>query len=180
MILQKRLWALVDMPSTHVTTFSGEILQRGFWLYVWRVTSPDATELLYVGRTGDNSSPNATAPYTRMGQHLGFSANQNALRKHLLKKGIAPECCSEFSLVSYGPIYKEVLKEEGHSREALMASHLPLRNLVGAMEKALARDLANAGYAVMNEVKWQHGYDDAVWQDVRSSFAVHFPALKQA
>ena len=35
--------------------FSGRILERGFWLYVWKVTAPNKT-VFYVGRTGDSSS----------------------------------------------------------------------------------------------------------------------------
>ncbi len=77
------------MPALHFFTLPAAMLERGFWLYVWRVRV-DQKQLLYVGRTGDNSSPFATAPYTRMGQHLGKQKNQNALRRHLEVKGIRP------------------------------------------------------------------------------------------
>ena len=46
--------------STHTLTLPGAMIERGFWLYVWRIKSP-VGKLLYVGRTGDNSSPNAAA-----------------------------------------------------------------------------------------------------------------------
>ena len=45
------------------------MLERGFWLYVWRIASPIG-EVLYVGRTGDSSSLNASPPFMRMAQHL--------------------------------------------------------------------------------------------------------------
>lgn len=128
-------------PSTCRMTLPGPMLQRGFWLYVWQVETPKG-EMLYVGRTGDNSSPHTTAPYTRMGQHLGFAKTQNALRKHLLGRGIEPEECAAFHLIAHGPVHPEVAKTEGLDRAALMARHMPLRNRVGAMEKALADDLA--------------------------------------
>ncbi len=56
------------MPaSTYSLTMPGAMLERGFWLYVWRIASPIG-ELLYVGRTGDSASPNASPPFMRMGQ----------------------------------------------------------------------------------------------------------------
>jgi len=162
-------------PATHVLTLPGPMLRRGFWLYVWRVETPEG-ELLYVGRTGDNSSPHATAPYTRMGQHLGSVATQNALRKHLEKRGVALEACA-FHLVSHGPLYDEVAKADGATRAALMAAHTPLRDIVGAMEKALADDLRAAGYTVLNTVHCKWPLDSVLWEPVRVAFAEHFPRL---
>jgi hypothetical protein len=159
-------------------TLPGPMLQRGFWLYVWQVETPKG-EMLYVGRTGDNSSPNAVAPYSRMGQHLGFVNTQNALRKHLEKRGIEPENCAAFYLIAHGPIYPEALKVDGADRFASMKKHTPMRNLVGAMEKALADDLVSAGYTVLNTVKWSHPYDPEVWSSVRVAFAEHFSRLKE-
>lgn len=163
-------------PAIHTLTLPGPMLQRGFWLYVWRIENPKG-EMLYVGRTGDNSSPNATAPYTRMGQHLGKVRSQNALRKHLEKRGINPQSCTNFHLVSYGPIFPEVEKKEGLSRNELMACHMPLRNIVGALEKALADSLAVAGYDVLNTVKWKHPLDQEDWKPVHAAFSEHFPNL---
>ncbi|PZQ45693.1 MAG: hypothetical protein DI551_06700 [Micavibrio aeruginosavorus] len=155
------------------------MLQRGFWLYVWKVETPKG-ERLYVGRTGDSSSPNATAPYTRMGQHLGFAKNQNALRKHLMDAGVFPEECKSFHLISHGPIYPEITKDEDSDRHDLMVAHKPLRDLVAAMEKALADELRLAGYHVMNTVNCRQSYDGTVWLAVREAFAEYFPMMKKA
>ena len=163
-------------PTTHVLTLPGAMLRRGFWLYVWRVETP-VGELLYVGRTGDNSSPHATAPYTRMGQHLGAAKTQNALRKHLEKRQVDLQACT-FHLVSHGPLYQEVARVDGATRAALMAAHMPLRDIVGAMEKALADDLTAAGYAVLNIVKCKWPLDPVLWAPVRAAFAAHFPNLE--
>lgn len=66
---------VADMSaSTQIVAFDGAFLRRGFWLYVWEVVAPDGAEYLYVGRTGDSSSPYAQSPFVRMGQHLGFRA----------------------------------------------------------------------------------------------------------
>jgi hypothetical protein len=172
------------MIGTYKLMLPAEMLQRGFWLYAWRVLGPAGEELVYVGRTGDNSSPNASPAYIRMGQHLGSAETQNALRKHLRNRNIAPEKCQSFEIVTHGPIYPEVDKPENFSHEdkllrlALMEKHRPLRDIVGAMEKQLALDLKAAGYEVMNTVKWSHDVEPELWKPIRAAFAQHFPRLK--
>jgi hypothetical protein len=170
--------------DTFRLTLPGPMLRRGFWLYVWRVTTAQNRKLLYVGRTGDNSSPNASPPYIRMGQHLGSIKNQNALRSHLAKRDVSPEECRAFDLVAHGPIYPEVKKPRSFDRTdkvgrlALMKRHKPLRDIVGAMEKRLAAELSAAGYTVMNTVKWKPSVSEAEWWPIRRAFAVDFPKLK--
>lgn len=170
--------------STYRLTLPGAMLRRGFWLYVWQVEVPDELEpWLYVGRTGDNSSPNASAPYTRMGQHLGSLENQNALRKHLVGKELTLEGCT-FHLISHGPIHPEVDRptnlDERKARHAeLMDLHRPLRDEVGAYERDLAVALDAAGYRVLNTVRWKPVGDPARWQEVRKAFAKHFPKLER-
>lgn len=170
--------------STHKLTLPAEMLRRGFWLYAWRVLGPSGEELVYVGRTGDNSSPNASPAYIRMGQHLGSADTQNALRKHLRSRDIAPEQCRSFELIAHGPIYPEIEKPENFShedkllRKQLMQKHIPLRDIVGAMEKQLATDLKAAGYMVLNTVKWPHSVDPDLWKPIRAAFSEHFQRLK--
>jgi hypothetical protein len=104
-----------------------------------------------------------------MGQHLGRIKTQNALRQHLENRHIDLESCS-FTLVAHGPIYPE---------QANMEAHLPIRNAVGAMEKALADELSAAGYNVLNKVKWKHPLAADVWSCVRAEFCGTFPRLEQ-
>ena len=163
-------------PETHSMTLPGPMLRRGFWLYVWRVQTPIG-EKLYVGRTGDNSSPHASAPYTRMSQHLGFAKNQNALRRQLEGRSIKPEDCDSFDLIAHGPIFREVSGHGELDRSDLMALHKPLRNVVGAMERELASALKVAGYDVLNTASWRHPHDEKLWSSIRSEFAAHFPKL---
>lgn len=166
--------------ATCTMTLPGAMVQRGFWLYVWRVETPDG-DLLYVGRTGDNSSPHAVAPYTRMGQHLGFQKNQNALRKYLEGEGIKPEECSALHLIAHGPIYPQIEgdKSTKAARKALMPAHDVPRKAVAAMEKALAVDLKAAGYAVMNPVHCGATLDTVAYAPIRAAFAEHFPKLAE-
>lgn len=164
--------------SLHRLTLPGPMLQRGFWLYVWRVQTPKG-ERLYVGRTGDSSSPHATAPYTRMGQHLGFSKAANSLRRLLTKAGVEPETCGQFDLISYGPIFPEIGMTKEQLRHEQMLLHTPVRDQMAALEKKLRDALVAAGYPVLNVVHSKKRGDAAHWDAVRSAFAQHFPDLRR-
>lgn len=100
-------------------------------------------------------------------------------------KGINPESCKEFQLVAHGPIFPEIEKPTPYDREdaalraQLMEKHLPLRNVLGAMEMRLAQDLKTAKYNVLNEVKWKHQVSDGQWVPIRNIFAVDFPKLEK-
>ena len=155
------------MASTHMLTLPGPMLERGFWLYVWRIDSPGG-ELLYVGRTGDNSSPNASPPFTRMGQHWGTNRHQNAVRRHLESQGISPEECSSFELIAHGPLFPEA--EDWNE-------HFLRRDQVAALERALADCLSRAGYCVLNTVNDRNVLDQRLWAQVQDAFAAHFPLL---
>ena len=156
--------------ATHVLTFPGAINQRGFWLYVWRIQTPKG-EKLYVGRTGDSSSPNASSPIKRMGQHLDPKSKGNALHRHLSSKGIDPASCTEFRMIAYGPRFLEV---------STMSDHKAPRDKVAALEKKLADALQGAGYDVLNKVYCKRPLDSGLWNEVREAFAIHFCKLVNA
>lgn len=159
------------MPcSLHELKFDGSVLQRGFWLYVWEVVPVGKIPLYYVGRTGDSSSTNAQSPFNRMGQHLGFAANSSMLRKHLARHQIEPEACA-FRLVSLGPLDQE-------SKAVERTEHDQRRDVVAALEKALADAMRDAGYLVMNEVRSRKPLDFERFKDVLTVFAESFPELK--
>lgn len=152
---------------THSLTFSGRLLERGFWLYVWEITTPEKELLYYVGRTGDSSSSNAQSPFNRMGQHLGFNDKSNVLRRRLINKRLAPEKCG-FRLIAHGPVLKEVATQEEHRGP---------RDITAALEKALAAALSEAGYTVLNTVNCRKPLDDSLFADVRAAFAAELPKL---
>jgi hypothetical protein len=157
-------------PTIQTIEFEGAALRRGFWLYVWDATLPRGKHALYVGRTGDNSSPYAQSPFVRMGQHLGFARTSNMLRTHLVRHGYEPERC-RFRLVAYGPLLAEAKGRD-------MANHLRRRNIVGALEKALAEDLGASGYWVVNTVRCSWDLDKRLYSRVRAAFRQHFPDLR--
>ncbi len=146
----------------------GVILKSGFWLYVWIVRTPSGRKVLYVGRTGDSSSSNAAPPYRRLGQHLGMVKASNALRTHISNRMIAPESCKDFQFTAYGPLFKKQMN---------MKAHMPVRDKVAALEKALADSLRESGYDVLNHVNCRKKLDLRLWGTVRRVFARHFPKL---
>jgi hypothetical protein len=157
------------IPTLHSLSFSGGILQRGFWLYAWEITPPSGIALYYVGRTGDSSSTSAQSPFNRMGQHLGFAENSNMLRRHFMKHGIEPEHC-ELRLIALGPL-------EGESNAESRREHDDRRDRVAAMERALAEALAAAGCQVMNRVACRKPLDETRFAQVRTAFAAALPRL---
>src|SRR4051794_9217667 len=157
------------MPETFIVTLDGAMLRRGFYLYVREIMTPDGTKVLYVGRTGDSSSPNAQSLFNRLGQNLGTLATSSMVRNNLEKRGIDPTEC-QFRMVGHGPIFDEVPDKN-------MEAHKPIRDRVGAAEKKLADDLNAAGYDVMNDVRCNAPLDNDVYEPVRAAFANEFPGL---
>lgn len=155
-------------PSAEQVSFTGKVLQRGFWLYVWEI-STSTKVLYYVGRTGDSSSPKAQSPFNRMCEHLSLNERSNVLRRLLHAQGIDPEKCN-FRLVAYGPILSEAADFEDHR---------PLRDVIAALEKALATALTEAGYDVINKVHCRISLDENLFSKVRSVFSAEFPRLSQ-
>ena len=156
-------------PRTYSVEFEGATLYRGFWLYAWEVTSPGGEKMIYVGRTGDSSSPNAQSPFNRMGQHLGNSKHSSALRRHLQKRSLSPEECT-FRLVAHGPILHEVPGKN-------LVKHKKRRDKIAAMEKQLAKDFEAAGYDILNTVASKLPLDEKAYRSVNHAFAKEFNNL---
>ena len=102
-------------------------------------TSSD--RILYVGRTGDSSSPNASSPFSRIAQHLDFRPNAkgNALAKQLNKREIDPTICS-YKMLAIGPIFPE---------QDTFEMHRPFRDIMATLEKLVADLLIKKGYCVL-------------------------------
>ena len=153
--------------SINYLTFEGAMTERGFWLYVWRVTSSDNRELLYVGMTGDTSSPNAASPFKRMGQHLDPKALGNALFQYLKEHNVPSQRCT-FELIAYGPVFPEATS---------MGEHKEPWSKVASVEMALRDALVSVDYKVMNPVNSRQPLDAGLWDEVRTAFSNYFPKL---
>ena len=153
--------------AIHKLTFDRGLLTRGFWLYVWKITRRDSSRLYYVGRTGDSSSNNPQSPFNRVSQHLGLNPKNNTLRRRLADRSIEPEECS-FQLVAYGPMLARPQKP-----------YTARRDIIAALEKALADAMSAAGYTVINTVSCRKPEQAKRFVAVRAAFAVAFPALQR-
>jgi hypothetical protein len=146
--------------------FSGKLLKRGFWLYIWDIRE-DRRRHLYVGRTGDSSSPNASSPFRRIGQHLDSTLNAkgNALSRQLKSAGIEPETCN-FEMTAIGPIFEE---------QETMPDHIPLRDKTAALERAVADELKRRGYTVLGKHPRAEAPDRGLLEQVIGKLQVAFP-----
>jgi hypothetical protein len=155
-------------PALHQLSLPGAMLARGFCLYVWEVTTASGDKWLYVGRTGDSSSPNAQSPFSRLSQHLSQNPKSNALRRNLMRAGVDADLCQSFELSCYGPILPE---------GASMDKHRPSRDIMAGLEKGLRDALHTAGYQLLNEVKSRHPIDESLMVGVLKAFAERFSRL---
>ena len=165
--------------SIHTMKFPGALTHRGFWLYVWKINTPQG-ERIYVGRTGDESSVNASSPFKRMGEHLDKKEKSNRLLRHLERHDIIPECCKEFEMIACGPLFPEVESRGKEYEKEDWDKHVKPRDKIAALEKKLADALKSSGYSVLNEVNCRRPLDEGLWNQVRKAFDPHFPNLSRA
>jgi hypothetical protein len=149
-------------------SFNGRLLERGFWLYVWRVSTAGRT-VLYVGRTGDSSSRYASSPFRRIGQHLdlGTNAKANAMARQLRRAMLDPAEC-EFSMSAIGPLFPEQPDFERHRH---------CRDATAGLERALAAWLRDRGYDVLGTHSSRHPADPQQLASIAQALAEDFPAL---
>jgi hypothetical protein len=148
--------------------FDGHLLNRGFWLYVWEIKGLQS-HYVYVGRTGDSSSRNASSPFKRIGQHLdlGPKAKGNALGRQLTHAGVKyEECC--FEMVAIGPIWPE---------QADFAAHKPIRDRMAALERAIADELRLRGYQVLGTHPRVGTPDQTVLAELGALLDPKFPVI---
>jgi hypothetical protein len=162
------LYVLCNRMNTYSMKFDGALLARGFWLYVWHVTAPSRA-VVYVGRTGDSSSRNASSPFRRIGQHLDVrsTAKANALRKQLALAGIEPEECA-FEMVAFGPIFPE---------QGEMEAHRAVRDGIAALERALADFLRGRGYEVLGAHPKAKPFDSDLFSQIQGHLSERFPVV---
>lgn len=122
---------LSKRPEVHRMSFSGKLLERGFWLYACLI-SCGKEKAVYVGRTGDSSSPFAASPFSRFGRHLDIrkNAKSNSMSRQIREGwGKEPAQC-HYEVVAFGPIF---LEQEGGFEQ-----HKLYRDQVAALETELA------------------------------------------
>lgn len=154
--------------NLHRTSFSGAILERGFWLYAWRISCGEQ-KFFYVGRTGDSSSQYAASPFSRLSQHLDVRANAkaNTLLRHVHAQGLDPLKC-EFELLAFGPLFPE---------QSTMELHRKFRDQIAPLETSLAQMLRSLGLCVVGKHGAAGSPDPVLQAEVERVFRVEFNEL---
>ena len=145
------------------------ILQRGFWLYVWKVKLPAGQETHYVGMTGDTGSGIAQSAMNRVSAHLGRNLRSNALQRYLrMKRNVDLESCLALDFFAFGPVYPDAAKSDYQVQ----------RGKVAAIEKHLWAQMKAAGYDMLNDTpRATAPLDEDRWSDVCTAFHCHFDNL---
>ncbi len=148
--------------------FDGSLLERGFWLYIWKITYRKRC-LFYVGRTGDSSSKYAASPFNRLGQHLDIrpTATANTLLRNILKEGYEPLKC-KFELVSLGPFFPE---------QKTLKTHRKYRDIIAPLESALADYLKEEGLRVIGRHPKPKPKDEKLFKQVIYTIKKKHPDL---
>ncbi len=152
--------------DTYEMTFDGSVLRRGFWVYVWAIKTPSNGTIIYVGRTGDTSSPNAQSPFRRVGQHVDSNpkSKSNALARHLRRLAISPEDC-QFKFTAFGPIFSECVD---------MDAHRPIRDCTAALERRTADWFREKGYQLLGTHPRREPVDQQVWRAIEVELSARF------
>ena len=149
----------------HQLKFSGALIERGFWLYIWRVTHEN-DHVLYVGRTGDSSSKYAASPFNRLGQHLDIrpNATANTLLRNIKAEGFDPVAC-EFELTSIGPLFPE---------QETLDEHRKYRDIIAPLEVALSEHLKDKGHKVIGSHPRSRPKDERLFNQIKSMIEGQF------
>lgn len=145
--------------QTHYISFSGKVLERGFWLYVWRITHGQGV-FYYVGRTGDSSSKYAASPFSRLGQHLDVreSASANMLMRKLRIEKVNPLEC-DFEMISFGPLFPE---------QDNLLEHRKFRDIISPLETELASYLKSKNYKVLGSHPKPKPFDAKLFASIKT------------
>lgn len=154
----------------HQFKFGGAILERGFWLYAWRINC-GSREFFYVGRTGDSSSRFAASPFNRLGQHLDMrpKATANMLLRHVRALELDPLQCN-YELLAFGPLFPE---------QKTIELHRQFRDRIAPLETSLAALLRSCGYKVVGKYGTKHVAEPKLLAEVERVFKDTLGAKKR-
>jgi hypothetical protein len=88
----------------------------------------------------------------------------NALQRHLRKRRITLDRCSQLEFAAYGPIGKVPSKRKDYRRA---------RRKIAALEKALWQELKDRGADVLNDFSSSKAdCDPSMFRQIRKAFAI--------
>ncbi len=95
------------MHPGYEVNIDGRLLERGYWLYVWKIETPEGV-LVHVGHTGDSVNAGAGTVVARLGAVLDTreQARGNSLARLVAGRGLEPLACT-YRLLALGPFQPE-------------------------------------------------------------------------
>ena len=153
------------LAQTYPIDIPVPIIQYGYFLYVWEVTTAEGNLILYVGRTGDDVYIVANPPIVRIGQHLGQGPGA-ALVNNLNNMGVNVREAAGLRIVIHGPIFPPAQGNRNDHDDRVIA--------MSALERALRDALEHNGYVIvgMHPNNWDLCH--RCWQGVQEAFGQHF------
>jgi hypothetical protein len=145
--------------NSYTMSFDGELLKRGFWLYVWKILF-NGEKYIYLGRTGNSSSTHAASPFNRVSQHFDFqeTAKGNTLARRLKEVDIDPDA-SNFCMIALGPIFQEQKSVDTHKK---------YRDQMATLEYEIASYLKWQGFEVLGKYQKGSAIDQTLLNDLKS------------
>ena len=145
--------------NSYTMAFDGELLKRGFWLYVWEILF-NGEKYIFIGRTGNSSSANAASPFNRVSQHFDFreTAKGNTLARRLRENNIDPDA-SNFRMIALGPIFQE---------QKSVDTHKQYRDQMATLEYEIASYLKWQGFEVIGKYQKGSSIDQTLLNELKS------------
>ncbi|MFH5880880.1 hypothetical protein [Liberiplasma polymorphum] len=142
--------------------FNGVLLNKGFWIYCYKITTRENQLFYYIGRTGDNKEFQVGSPLKRLFAHFGDNKNSNALKTNMIKNDLSLEDC-DYHFYAFGPYFGfPNTKEE----------HIHSRDYVSTIEKLLAEKLKESGFNVLGTHQMRNPFKmDNIFNEINRIFA---------
>ena len=135
---------------------------------MWRVTSNDGDEFLYIGRTGSTSYLDPKPLMARLGEH--FDDTAGPLLQGLRQKKVDPRTCTDFQVIAHGPLFPAIADASARAQILNWQG-----NVTGALEKGLCNALKRGGYRVLNTVNDSNRLCWRCWRDFTRRSSGTFP-----
>ena len=141
------------------------VIQYGYFLYVWKVTTDDDRVFLYAGRTGDDVYTTSNPPIVRIGQHLGRGDGASLLN-NLIQKRVTRRDLDKLRIIIHGPVFPPPQGDE--------AVHEVRVTAMKALERALCEALRHNNYTVLGTHPRNWNLCRRCWQGIQEAFSEHF------
>lgn len=152
-------------PDPYIIDLPVPIVQPGYFLYAWKVTTVTGDLFLYVGRTGDDVYTTSNPPVVRIGEHLGAGRGASLLN-NLVQKRVTRRDFAQLRIIIHGPVFPPPRGD--------YEDHQVRVGAMRALERALCEALRYNGYTVLGTHPRNWDLCRRCWQGVQEAFGKDF------